>query len=373
MTDWNDETILPFGREELNLIEAPWTRLHYERTRAPQTIETENWKITSSSANGLPGPHALETYWALCSLAKMQDLKNRQVNFSAYHLIRHILGWPYNGRSYQRLKRCIESLHDVAFHCKRWKITGSRATVQFGFHLVDEYSLLTDGAGGHGQGAFAYDHVLFSRTIWDALKQGSLKKLDLGVLRNLHRPLSKRLYSYLDKHLYKKPVFTIRLSRLTTQYMGMSERTGPRKNSALWKSLRNAVEELVDIGFIEPPKIERRGDEWVLSFSRPLPLFDASPRELPYPHTPRADSFGVSYADRRPDYECWVSEQLEAYKEDLTDEETEQVETEVVDRLAEWTGPRSIPLQARMDSLRRKVLKTRLGVPDFEDWKSAKS
>src|SRR3954454_3044578 len=118
------------GRDELNLAEFPITLLSdrvpkgcktlvFEiepRDRKPGKVSPRKLTITGSDAYGLPTAIDDEILVALIQLTKLKnEFTDRTVSFSRYEVVK-LLGWPDDGRSYNRIKEAINRWAGVTLY-----------------------------------------------------------------------------------------------------------------------------------------------------------------------------------------------------------------------------------------------------------------
>jgi hypothetical protein len=110
------------------------------------------------------------------------------------------------------------------------------------FHIIDRLTEIKE-ADGKERAAFVWNDVLFNN-----LRSGHLKTLDLEIYRRLKNPTAKRLYRLLDKRFYHQKKVEFDLIELTHHKIGISQNYQGNLN----QRLELAIKELEDVGVIKP-------------------------------------------------------------------------------------------------------------------------
>ena len=91
--------------------------------------------------------------------------------------------------------------------------------------------------------------------IFESFQSGNLKQLDLEFYLRLRLPTTKRMFRFLDKRFYRRDRLDFDLRTLACEHIGMSRSYAPTE---LKRRLRPALEELEQLGFLEPLSPEER-------------------------------------------------------------------------------------------------------------------
>jgi plasmid replication initiation protein len=261
---FDDVEIQRTGKDELNLVELPFTAL----TTKPvpdAVIENEwvarhpinnravkaSWRVVGDPERGLPNSTDEKVYLALMELTREQGMQ-RTVTFTRYDLVKR-LGWTLGKQSYQQLMDSLERLTSVTITSRNafWD-KKAQAFVSTGFHILDEYKIFS-GQAGEGDNSPSY--FKWSDTIHANLEAGYIRSIDLGFAYSLGLPLSLRLYRYLHKKSHDgKRIFEIELQRLCEVHLGMAPCKYP---SQLKQRLKNAHEELIARGFLHAVEYDK--------------------------------------------------------------------------------------------------------------------
>ena len=91
--------------------------------------------------------------------------------------------------------------------------------------------------------------------IFQSFQSGNLKQLDLEFYLKLRLPTTKRMFRFLDKRFYRRVRLDFDLRTLACEHIGMSRSYAPTE---LKRRLKPALEELEQLGFLEPLDPEER-------------------------------------------------------------------------------------------------------------------
>lgn len=287
------------SRDEMNLAEFPLTVLSTRsnpdtktlefkdsiRLRSGELIERE-WIITGADKFGLPTATDDDVILGLMCLTMDQGFRDRKVYFSRYELLK-ILRWSSEGRSYQRLTRSLDRLSGVRIRAQNAFFDNSTKGFQTcNFGVIDAYELNDSrgskclGEGGEGKKSF----FIWSEAIFDSFKCGFIKKIDLDFYFTLNSAVSRRLYRYLDKHFYFRPVIEKPLLTLAFEKLGLSR--SYQYVSAVKQQLEPACEELCKRGFLESYEFLGKGATTLVRFVSRNGRSESEPRIKSDPEVP---------------------------------------------------------------------------------------
>jgi hypothetical protein len=273
----------PGWKDELNLAEFPiaaltdripdgQTTLVYEdrleRRDSPPIVR--RLTIMGTHKHGLPTSLDDEVLVGLIQLTKRRsNFTDPKVPFSRYELI-ELLGWPQSGQSYRRIE---EALHRwvgvVLMYENAWWDNAAKSWVDENFHVLDNVTLYDrerrvssarNGKTARGEkgtirtplplSSFRWNEVIFQ-----SFQSGNLKQLDLEFYLSLRLPTTKRMFRFLDKRFYRRGRLDFDLRTLACEHIGMSRSYAPTE---LKRRLKPALEELEQLGFLEPLSSEER-------------------------------------------------------------------------------------------------------------------
>ncbi len=273
-------------KDELNLAEFPIAALTDRIPQGQTTLVFEDrlerrdsqpivrrLTIMGTHKHGLPTSLDDEVLVGLIQLTKRRsNFTDARVHFSRYELI-ELLGWPQSGQSYRRIE---EALHRwvgvVLMYEKAWWDNTAKSWVDEQFHVLDNVTLFdrerwrTTRRSGklnrperHGTktdrpplplSSFRWNEVIFQ-----SFQSGNLKQLDLEFYLRLRLPTTKRMYRFLDKRFYRRGRLDFDLRTLACEHIGLSRSYAPTE---LKRRLKPALEELEQLGFLEPLSPEER-------------------------------------------------------------------------------------------------------------------
>lgn len=298
-------------KDELNLAEFPIAALTDRIPNGQTTLVFEDklerkdhppivrrLTIMGTAKHGLPTSTDDEILVGLIQLTKRKsNFTNAKVPFSRYELI-ELLGWPQSGASYRRIE---EALHRwvgvVLMYENAWWDNTEKSWVDENFHVLDNVTLYDrerrKRASKNGKVAPAkpvsgrkprkvgtegdplpLSSFRWNEVIFESFQSGNLKQLDLEFYLKLRLPTTKRMFRFLDKRFYRRERLDFDLKTLACEHIGMSRSYAPTE---LKRRLRPAIEELEQLGFLEPLSAEDRYS-WVARGSWRILLIRAQPQ-----------------------------------------------------------------------------------------------
>ncbi len=279
-------------KDELNLAEFPIAALTDRVPNGQTTLVFEDklerrdhppivrrLTIMGTVKHGLPTSTDDEVLVGLIQLTKRRsNFTNAKVTFSRYELI-ELLGWPQSGASYRRIEEALNRwVGVVLMYENAWWDNTAKSWVDENFHVLDNVTLYDrerrkraggkpgkPGAkpatgrrprktGAEGDplplSSFRWNEVIF-----ESFQSGNLKQLDLEFYLRLRLPTTKRMFRFLDKRFYRRDRLDFDLRTLACEHIGMSRSYAPTE---LKRRLKPALEELEELGFLEPLDPEER-------------------------------------------------------------------------------------------------------------------
>ncbi len=269
-------------KDELNLAEFPIAALTDRVPDGQTTMVFEDRMERRDSApiirrltimgthkHGLPTATDDEVLVGLIQLTKRRsNFTDARVQFSRYELI-ELLGWPQSGQSYRRIE---EALHRwvgvVLMYENAWWDNIAKSWVDEQFHVLDNVTLYDrerwrstrrNGKGDRGgkpdKPPLPLSSFRWNEVIFQSFQSGNLKQLDLEFYLKLRLPTTKRMYRFLDKRFYRRSRLDFDLRSLACEHIGLSRSYAPTE---LKRRLKPALEELEQLGFLEPLAPEER-------------------------------------------------------------------------------------------------------------------
>ena len=201
---------LPEGRDEMNLAEFPITLLSDRAPKNQKSIKfqdqifdekknklvTRKLVIEGSEEYGLPTAIDDEVVLALLQLSRQtNNFSTREVFFTRLQLIR-MLGWPNDGRSYQRVALALHRITNITLNYENaWWDKKRKTWTTRVFHIIDNFDLNDSRATDGQQELFpAYSRVVWNEVIFDSFQAGYLKSLDYALM---DEPESLHLQTHL--------------------------------------------------------------------------------------------------------------------------------------------------------------------------------
>ena len=273
-------------KDELNLAEFPIAALTDRIPDGQTTMVFEDrlerrdsapivrrLTIMGTHKHGLPTSLDDEVLVGLIQLTKRRsNFTDARVQFSRYELI-ELLGWPQSGQSYRRIE---EALHRwvgvVLMYENAWWDNAAKSWVDEQFHVLDNVTLydrerwrtsarsVRSGKGDRGgtkadKPPLPLSSFRWNEVIFQSFQSGNLKQLDLEFYLKLRLPTTKRMYRFLDKRFYRRSRLDFDLRSLACEHIGLSRSYAPTE---LKRRLKPALEELEQLGFLEPLGPEER-------------------------------------------------------------------------------------------------------------------
>ncbi len=292
--DQNEENISAADhgwKDELNLAEFPIAALTDRVPNGQTTLVFEDklerrdhppivrrLTIMGTVKHGLPTSTDDEVLVGLIQLTKRRsNFTNAKVPFSRYELI-ELLGWPQSGASYRRIEEALNRwVGVVLMYENAWWDNTAKSWVDENFHVLDNVTLYDRerrkraGKGGKPGAKPALvkrpkkigtegdplplSSFRWNEVIFESFQSGNLKQLDLEFYLRLRLPTTKRMFRFLDKRFYRRARLDFDLRTLACEHIGMSRSYAPTE---LKRRLRPALEELEQLGFLEPLDPEER-------------------------------------------------------------------------------------------------------------------
>jgi hypothetical protein len=273
------------GKDEMNLAVLPIAKLgradrrdlieYYGTFTVDRKQQEMVWTVRGAAGLGLPGELGERVLVALFYIGAQDGFKTRRLEFSTYQILR-ILGLSDGSGNYRGVERAIAQLHgitvtsDLAWIQKEDDGKMRRARVSKGFHLIEDYTLwnLEDSKEKKS-------HIIWGKHIWQNIKAGYIKPLDIDFYYDLKNPLSRRLYRFLDKMTNYRPAkpYVIDIFALANK-LGMVPNEYP---SYIKRLLKKAADELVERGWLTSYEFVKSGNFHRVRFyrterSEPVPL-----------------------------------------------------------------------------------------------------
>ena len=261
--------ILRLGKDEMNLIEHPFSSLSREKDTRP--IETHwkaqhpiskrvldcYWKVRGDAELGLPTANDEKIYLVAMELTRECNWP-REVHFTRADFLRR-MGWSDCASSYRQLHEAFLRLSSMMIEARNaFYHPRSGHYIDGAFHLIDNFMIGGEGPGRKSQERLEKPLTFFvwNKMVHESFIAGNIRSIDLNFALSLERPLSLRLFRYLDKKRYgHKRQFEVGLRELCGVHLGMVVEN--RYDSNLKASLEGAHAELLARGFLSQVRFEK--------------------------------------------------------------------------------------------------------------------
>lgn len=291
------------GKDEMNLAEFPFAMLRntsdhrneivYEgwQTHRDGSRYQQRWVVQGGSSVGLPTELDERVYVALLGISYNQGLTSKKIGFSIYQILK-ILDLPTSQQQYAVIEKSLDRLTAVTFKSQNAFFDNrdgakKRVTTVKAFHLIESYWLRYMEADDHvrdGEGVPAY--VVWSEELWNSLKSGYIKNLDLHFFRSLTTPISRRLYRFLDKRMQYQTEYEIDIFELSAR-LAMVRYKYP---SRVYGKLKPALDELIAQGFLVSAELCKVGKYTRVQFVRTDAPLKASKKQSLTENQPQGEN-----------------------------------------------------------------------------------
>lgn len=291
------------AKEEMNLVDFPFATLNHKDGRDSIECVTwhtdptrgryrQKWLVSGNSRLGLPHEIADQIVIALILVWSEQG-GPRTFAPTLYRLLK-VLNLPHTKHYYDLLKKTLLQLDGLRFRSERafWDNNRRQYVSLESFGLFDSLRLAFCVDGDFISEEEAGNYVEWSTPLWKSLQAGYLKTIDLSFYLQLERPLTRRLYRFLDKQLRYRWRFEIDVFSLASR-LGMQSYDYPSK---VKEKLQPAVDELVARGFLEGATYVKAGKflrAYFVKAGAPLLALDAGGAEAA---AEGQDAFGLGDA-----------------------------------------------------------------------------
>jgi hypothetical protein len=275
----------PNGKEEMNLVDFPFATLNHKDSRAYIECVTwhsdpekgryqQKWMVAGNSVLGLPHEIADQAVIALILIWSEQGAQ-RAFSPTIYRILK-ILKLPDTKHYYELMKKTLLQLDGLRFRSERafWDNQKRQHVSIQSFGLFDSMRLIFWIDGDSFSEPEGKNYIEWSTPIWNSLKAGYLKAIDLTFYLTLNRPLTRRLYRFLDKQLRYRRTFEIDIFALASR-LGMQSYAFPSK---VHEKLKPAIDELIENKFLTSAEFRKVGKYFRVCFVRPSEYSASGPQ-----------------------------------------------------------------------------------------------
>lgn len=264
--DKDKQAMMAWGRDEMNLVELPFGPITPTACKTLDVVHsvydqilkrkvTRRTLITGSDAFGLPRPIDDLVLIGMMALTQETGFQSPRVAFSVYQLCR-IIGWPIDGRSYNRVEQSISRIAGTTLQFKdAWYDKGEKEFKSKTFHLIDEADLRSraqiDRARRKHNVEPALSSFVWNQVIWKSFQDGFIRRLDMEMFRKIargrRRDVPIRLFRLLDKRFHRCSMARFRVEQLAVGILGLGPNYAP---SQMRRIINRAGDWLVECGYL---------------------------------------------------------------------------------------------------------------------------
>lgn len=231
------------------------------------------WMTTALIEIGLPTMEELDVYHGLKHFAIEQGLdKNPNLNYVTYktYEMLHLIGWPIDGRYY--IKHDLALLHIFSVSCiatSAYYDPQLKKLIPYmeGIRIINKFRIYNSLTKNHPQlkghhWEHSWNMVEFSDNFLTSLRHHWVKKFNLALYFSLKRPLSKRLYTFIDKYFNNEKYVKVegsciklewQLKDLVFEHLGISRHYNLAQ---IKRILEPALNELIQFRYLVDFKYE---------------------------------------------------------------------------------------------------------------------
>jgi hypothetical protein len=260
----------PPGKDEMNFAEFPIALLTDRVPKGQKSIEfvdsiyDEKRKkmiirrriIEGSEQYGLPTATDDAVILALIQLTKLRgDFQRREVVFTRSELL-EMLGWPREGKNYDRLKLSLLRIANVTYNYDNaWWDARQKTWTTRAFHIIDIVEI-NDSRASSELDASSWSRIVWGGAVFESFRWGFLRDIDFRLCMRLEHAISLRMYRFLGKRFHHKPDWTFDLKEFANDHLCLGRNY--EGGSQIARKLQPAIAELELAGFLEPlPEAER--------------------------------------------------------------------------------------------------------------------
>ena len=268
----------PPGKDEMNFAEFPIALLTDRVPKGQKSIEfvdsiyDEKRKkmiirrriIEGSEQYGLPTATDDAVILALIQLTKLRgDFQRREVVFTRLELL-EMLGWPREGKNYDRLKLSLLRIANVTYNYDNaWWDARQKTWTTRAFHIIDIVEI-NDSRASNELDASSWSRIVWGGAVFESFRWGFLRNIDFQLCMRLEHAISLRMYRFLGKRFHHKPDWTFDLKEFANDHLCLGRNY--EGGSQIARKLQPAIAELEAAGFLGPlseaERFPRDGRNW---------------------------------------------------------------------------------------------------------------
>lgn len=231
----------------------------------PGRTVSRKLQIIPASKDDPLGPLTPDDDWVLFGFIQLAKLQSwpKILRFSRYQLLK-LLGWQTNARDYQKLHNSLLRLKAYQFRYYNGFFDAkakSFVTVAFDLFtkvwIYEQENSRTRPKPNPHQDAFIFatSYVVWSDEIHDQFANKGVKGINFDFAKSLRRPLTRRLFRFLDKNFHWTEHLEYDLEQFSTAHLGLASGQEFRD---LKKTIEPAIGELDRLGFLKPLTAKER-------------------------------------------------------------------------------------------------------------------
>ena len=275
-------SLMPSGKDEMNFAEFPIALLTDRVPKNQKVLKFEDQiyderrkkhitrrrMIEGSEEYGLPTATDDLVILALIQLSKLKsNFQKRELEFTRLELI-NMLGWPNEGRSYDRLKLSLLRVQSVNYvYDNAWWDSRQKCWTTKAFHIIDNVEI-SDSRASDGQGGLFPSRIVWNEVVFESFQSGFLRDIDFQLCIQLNHPTALRIYRFLGKRFYVRPEWIFDLKEFAHDHMALGRNY--EGGTQIARKLKPALEELERVGFLEPladsERFIKKGRQWSIRF-----------------------------------------------------------------------------------------------------------
>lgn len=264
--------------DEMNLVEIPFcvmTRTTEQRVLV-LSPDGQDRLEAAESVGGLPTALGERILVALLYFSKRQNaFRSPKIQLPLRAFLSDYLypTRPYrpNAATYSAVEEQLRRIAHTRLVSSRWwdKALGRHVTIDAS--IIDYIKVLDEGGGNRTKVL----EIRWGELFFASLKARYTKPLDYDLWLRLERPLTRRLFRWLDRQLATKTSETVRAWQFARFKLGLTHHRlaspSRRASKYLIGELSSALAELRDAGFPVTLQVDSTEADYVLTFTRVAP------------------------------------------------------------------------------------------------------
>ena len=132
-----------------------------------------------------------------------------------------MLGWPNEGKSYDRIKLSLLRIANVTYNYDNaWWDARQKTWTTRAFHIIDTVEINDSRASSGPDGLFP-SRIIWDEVVFDSFQAGFLRNIDFRLCIRLEHPTALRMYRFLGKRFHVEPDWTFDLKEFAYEHIGL--------------------------------------------------------------------------------------------------------------------------------------------------------